>query len=180
MSSMTGPPSLMSGNTVRKVTKMSSTARMWIRSRLFLRWTNVWDSLSISATKRGPGPSSLESILGRALLALCDGGLFQEQGGPSLGGSCLSLVHVDFPPSPGARHVDGHTRDNGPPSTPARGVNCVFVHHCALVPAFHKGVITIISTPLELRYPCKITEISHFTRRSIVKVHLLSYLSVPE
>ena len=47
----------------------------------------------------------------------------------------------------------------------------------SLVPAFHKGVITIISTPLVLRCPCKITEISHFTRRSIVSVHFLSYLS---
>ena len=154
MSSMTGPPSLMSGNTVRKVTKISSTARMWIRSRLFLRWNNVWESLSTSATKCGPSPSSLESILGRAPLAPCDGGftprtrwsLFGADPVPLRGGSPPSLVHADFRPPP-AHHEGGHTRDNGPLSTPARGVNCVFVHYCVLVPAFHKGVITIISTP---------------------------------
>ena len=98
---MTGPPSLMSGNTVRKVTKISSTARMWIRSWLFLRWNNVWDSLSTSATKCGSGPSSLESIPSRALLTRCDGGLFQDRGGPSLG-RILSLIgSCPFSPSPG-------------------------------------------------------------------------------
>ena len=97
---------------------------------------------------------------------------------PLWGGSRPSLAHADFRP-PLARHEGGCTRDNGPLNTPARSADCVFVHYCALVPAFHKGVITIISTPLVLRYPCKITDISHFTRRSIVSVHLLNYLSAP-
>ena len=100
MSSMTSPPSLMSGNTVKKVTKMSSTALMWIRSRLFLRWNNVWDSLSTSSMKRGPGPSPLESILVHAPFAPCDGGLFQKQNRSFLGGSVLSLVPGDFRPPP--------------------------------------------------------------------------------
>ena len=95
---------------------------------------------------------------------------------PLWGGSCPSLVHAYFRP-PLACHEGGRARDNGPLSTPAPSADCVFVHYCALVPAFHKGVITIISTPLVLRCPCKITEISHFTRRSIVSVHFLSYLS---
>ena len=95
---------------------------------------------------------------------------------PLWGGSCPSLVHAHFRP-PLACHEGGRARDNGPLNTPAPRADCVFVHYCALVPAFHKGVITIISTPLVLRCPCKITEISHFTRRSIVSVHFLSYLS---
>ena len=95
---------------------------------------------------------------------------------PLGGGSCPSLAHADFRP-PLACHEGGRARDNGPLSMPALSVDCVFVHYCALVPAFHKGVITIISTPLVLRCPCKITDISYFTRRSIVPVHFLSYLS---
>ena len=57
------------------------------------------------------------------------------------------------------------------------------LHVCSLlrlVLTYHKGVFTIISIPLELRYPCKITEISCFTRMSIVPVHHLSYLFTPE
>ena len=95
---------------------------------------------------------------------------------PLWGGSCPSLDHAHFRP-PLACHEGGRARDNGPLNTPAPRAYCVFVHYCALVPAFHKGVITIISTPLALRCPCKITEISHFTRRSIVSVHFVCYLS---
>ena len=100
MSSMTGPPSLMSGKTVKKVTKMPSTALMWIRSRLFLRWNNVWDNLSTSSMKRGPGLSPLDSILVHAAFAPCDGGLFQEQIRSIRGGSLLLLVlgHALPPP----------------------------------------------------------------------------------
>ena len=179
MSSMTGPPSLMSGNTVKKVTKMSSTALMWIRSRLFLRLNNVWDSSSTSSMKRGPGLSPLESILvSRTLRSLRR--RFIPRTESLLSGRTRPLVGSwRFSPSPDACHVGGHTRDNGPLRIPTRSVTCIFVHYCTFVLSYQKGGFTITDIPLELRYPCKISEILCFTKMSIVPVHHLSYLLAP-
>ena len=165
----------MSGKTVKKVTKMSSTALMWIRSRLILRWNNVWDSLSTSLMKRGPGLSPLESILVRATLAPCDGGLFQEQIRSFLGGSLLPLVLGHFRPPPDTCHVGGNTGDNGPLRILTRSVTYMFVHYCALVTSYQKGGYAIIVIPIELGYPRKISEIPRFTRMSIVSVHHLRF-----
>ena len=173
---MTGPPSLMSGKTVKKVTKMPSTALMWIRSRLFLRWNNVWDNLSTSSMKRGPGLSPLDSILVHAAFAPCDGGLFQEQIRSIRGGSLLLLVLGHALPPPVACHVGGNAGDNGPLHIPTCSVTCMFVHYCALVTSFQKGGYAIIVKPIGFGYLRNISEIPHFTRMSIVSVHHLSFL----
>ena len=142
------PPSLISGKMVKKVTKMSSTALMWIRSRLFLRWNNVWDNLSTSSMKRGPGLSPLDSILVHATFAPCDGGLFLEQIRSVWGGSLLLLVLGHACPPPFARHVGGNAGDNGPLHILTRTVSYMFVHYCALVTSFQKGIYTIVVIPI--------------------------------